>query len=487
MRSRPFILLGVFSLVLFVAVACAGRSTPPPDPINGEQTAIAQTVEAERAIAQAVAATLTAGAVPADATQAPTATAAAPNADATVAPATNTSSPPTATPPPPTNTPTPERLVITESDTDGDDGNDFIRGSSQSNGGRVVLLPGFPPEAVTDTPVFNGRMALRVEVFDTRRGQNDGDGIQTVTFTIVDNFTGEPVYSNVEEQHPFCLFGGNDPLCTTFVFAQNGLRWPNGEPMFNDGYTVNIDILALNGDETQWRWLFQLAGAADRPVNGGGTAGSNFSGSWYTNFAEVALQQNGTEVIGSYARYGFNEQIPLQGEVSGQTLSGFFGNNSADRFTFTLSSDGNTFDGSWLFRTDGRERQWCGIRVGLGALPDGCGFSGDWLTISDYEPASQPTARLQQVGPNVSGTFFNGSGSGTIIGNLGEAGDVRHHALSGIYTIGGNSGPMRWDLLDFNSDQFSGCWVNQEGAHEWCGWRPGGSQPAQCFPTEGCP
>lgn len=485
MQRRHHVTFGFLSVMLFVLLSCTERAVPTPNPMMGEQTAIAQTVAAERAIAQAVAATLTADATTVDVTP--------PTATATVAEAaTNTSAPPTSTPAVPTNTPTPERLVITESDTDGDDGNNFIRGSSQRNNGRVVLLPGLQPNEVTDTPVFNGQMALRVEVFDTRRGQNDGDGIQTVTFTIVDNFTGEPVYANVEEQHPFCLFGGNDPRCTTFVFAQNGLRWPSGEPIYNDGYTVNIDILAFNGDQTQWRWLFQTAGAADRPVDGGGTGGSgntgvDFSGAWYTNFAEVTLQQNGNNVTGSYARYGYNEQRPLQGEVNGQTLTGFFGDNSADRFSFTLSNNGNTFDGAWLYRVDGRERPWCGIRVGLGALPDGCGFSGDWLTISDYTPASQPTARLQQIGPNVSGTFFNGSGSGTIIGNLGEAGTAPHHTLNGIYTIGGNSGPMRWDLLDFGSEQFAGCWVNQDGAHEWCGWRPGSSQPAQCFPADGCP
>jgi hypothetical protein len=87
----------------------------------------------------------------------------------------------------------------------------------------------------------------------------------------------------------------------------------------------------------------------------------------------------------------------------------------------------------------------------------------------------------------VSGTFFNGTTDGTLLGNLGEAGPAPHHAARGIYTIGGNSGDFRWDLLDFNSDQFNGCWVNQEGAHPWCGWRPGGSQPAQCLPTSGCP
>ncbi len=464
----------IFVASLFLLLACSDRNAPPTvAPANAQQTAVAATVEAEQAIAQAVAATLTAGASSPN----PTATAAPPTPTGTESPAATATVPPT-----------PTRLVIAESDVDGDDGNDFLRGSSASNGGRVVLLPGFDPAAVTDPVLFRGRMALRVAVFDSRVGETDGDGIQTVTFAIVDDFQGETVYANTEEAAPFCLFGGNDPLCSTFIFARNGLRWPSGVPIFNERYVAQIDIVADNGDETQWRWGFQIEGASDRPSYGGSNGEpADFSGAWYTNFAEVTLQQQGNQVAGYYARYGRNEELAIRGEVTGQDLRGYFGDNPADAVRFTLRDDGRTFTGSWLNRADGRERDWCGIRVGLGALPDGCGFSGDWFTISDYTPARPPTARLQQVGANVSGTFFNGSGNGTIVGNLGEGGPIPHHALSGIYTINGNSGNIRWDLLDFGSTHFVGCWVNQQGAHEWCGWRPGEAQPAQCVLNTSCP
>ncbi|MEZ4675350.1 MAG: hypothetical protein R2932_14030 [Caldilineaceae bacterium] len=411
MENKWKIEIGSMLLVALLS-ACGGNSDiPTSDPLTVQQTAIAQTVEAERAIANAVAATLTAEN-------------AAPTASATTAPPTATSAAstavvPTATPVPPTATATAEILVIAESDVDGNDGNDFIRSNSASNNGRVVLLPGLQQNELTETVTFNGRIALRVAVFDSRVGQQDGDGIQTVTFSIIDNFSGDTAFANTEEQAPFCLFGGNDPGCTTFVFAQNGLRWPSGVPIYNDSYTAQIDIVALNGDETQWRWLFQVQGAAARPIDGSTTT-IDFTGAWYTNFAEVTLQQNGSTVTGGYSRYGYNESLALTGEVSDNVLSGYFGDNPADRFSFALSADGNTFTGSWLYRADGRERDWCGIRVGLGALPDGCGFSGDWLTVSDYAPASQPTARLQQVGPNVSGTFFNGSTSGTLSATWGN-------------------------------------------------------------------
>ncbi len=480
MRDKSH-LVGMLALLLVLLIACS-RNTADAGVTaqSAQQTSIAQTVEAERAIAQAVAATLTADVA--------TATPAAPSADIPTAtrlvinesvPATPTA-PPTIGPPP-----TATRLVIAESDVDGDDGNDFLRSSSRSNAGRVVLLPGLPPAAVANPVIFQGQMALRVAVFDTRVGREDGAGIAEVTFQIIDNFSGDTVYDNTEESAPYCLFGGSELLCSTLVFAQNDFQWPNGEPIYNGDYTAQIDILAQNDESTQWRWLFQLAGAREKPSENGEY--SDFTGTWYTNFAEVTFQQSGATVSGSYQRYGYNESLALYGTVSGRTLDGNFGNDRADQVTFTLSEDGNYMDGAWLYRTDGRWRQWCGVRSAAGALPAGCGFSGDWYTASDYATAAQPTARLQQIGPNVTGTFFNGSDQGTVEGELGQAGPTPHHSVSGEYRINGARDRFRWDLLDFNSEQFAGCWVNQAGAHEWCGWRDGANRPEQCLPTTACP
>lgn len=486
--ARKFIKRIVSLAILLVGlplwVTACGGGNGAPDPQTSRQTAIAQTVEAERAIGTAVAATLTAS-VPDEVAVGATATPPQPNVPTATRSVIEESAPATPTRPAPTATTA--RLVIDESDVDGNNGNELIRGSSPRNDGRVVLLPGMPPGTATKPVTFNGRMALRVEVFDTRSDQNDGDGIAHVTFSIFDSFSSDPVYSNQEETAPFCLFGGNDPLCTTWVFAQNGLRWPNGEPIYNESYNALINIVPLNGEPTQWFWGFQITGAANRPADGGDNPTVDFGGAWYTNFAEVTLQQNGLDVSGTYQRYGYNENLALTGEVTGRTLDGYFGDNPADRFTFTLSADGNTFTGGWLYRADGALRDWCGIRIGLGPLPAGCGFSGDWITRSDYTPADQPTARLQQVGPNVSGSFFNGTTNGTLLGNLGEAGPAPHHSARGLYTINGRSNTFRWDLLDFNSSQFNGCWVNEAGQHQWCGWRPGDNEPAQCFPSSGCP
>jgi hypothetical protein len=129
-----------------------------------------------------------------------------------------------------------------------------------------MLLPGFNQSEVTEPMIFQHRIALRVEVFDTRVALTDGAGIETVTFRIVDD-QSELVYEKPEVSAAFCLFGGDEPLCSTLAFAQNNNRWPNGEPIYDGDYVAQIDILAANGESTQWRWAFQIAGALPRPTD----------------------------------------------------------------------------------------------------------------------------------------------------------------------------------------------------------------------------
>ncbi|MCE7987816.1 MAG: SH3 domain-containing protein [Caldilinea sp. CFX5] len=334
-----------------------------------------------------------------------------------------------------------------------------------------------------DKSIFTSQIDLRLEVYRTPNNQR----IDHVLFTFGDeNFA--VVHEQRENDYAYCSFGGGVPNCNVLALRP-GVTWPStGLPIVAGTYDVEIGIfLAGDEEDNPSGSVFRTIEIATPGLGGSGGGTTGFTGNWYTNFADMTLQQNGDTVSGSYQRYGRNEALALNGTVSGRTLTGYFGDNPADQVTFTLSEDGNYLDGAWLYRADGQWRQWCGVRVGLGALPDGCGFSGDWFTISDYTPASPPTARLQQIGPRVTGTFFNGTSTGTLEGELGQAGPDPHHSLSGVYSVNGNRGAFRWDLLDFNSNQFAGCWANNEGAHEWCGWRAGGTQPAQCLPTSSCP
>jgi hypothetical protein len=272
MSTRGCLAVLAFTALSIVAAACGGQATP--DVNVAVQTALAQTRAAEANISQAVAATLTASAPQATATPAqstPTPAAAATDTPAPAATDTPTAAPAANTPTPrPNPTPTPIRIAI--SPVDGDDGNDFVRGSSPVNQGRVILLPGFDQAQVEDEPTFRDFINFRVEVFDTRAGLSDGAGIQQVDFRIIaDDGTGDTVWEKTEINAPYCVFGGDSPLCSP-IDLRPGARWPNpfGGQVSNNVYLAEIDILPVDGDATQWRWRFfidspnlETAGAAN--------------------------------------------------------------------------------------------------------------------------------------------------------------------------------------------------------------------------------
>ncbi|MEJ2558067.1 MAG: hypothetical protein P8186_17970 [Anaerolineae bacterium] len=255
--QRIFLIVSLISAGLLAAACGSAPPAPTPDVEAAVQTAIAQTRVFEDAVATSIAATLAANApqITPTASQLPTTT---PTPQVDVPTPTNTPPLPTATPIPAS---TEEKLAIAESDVDGNDGNDFLRGSSDSNQGRVVLLPGFAASEVTRPVVFRDRMVFRVEVFDTRIGLVDGAGIQDVTFQIVaDAGNGEVVYERQENNPGYCVFGGGEPNCNVLVFAESGNRWPDpfGGEILNGQYLAIIDIVPVDREPAQWRWSFNI-------------------------------------------------------------------------------------------------------------------------------------------------------------------------------------------------------------------------------------
>ncbi len=317
MSTRGFItgLLAVVALAM-LAGACGGQ--PTPDVNAAVQTALAQTREAETSVAQAVAATLTASAPTATVAEVqPTDTATpvkieispvATEAPPTEAP-TATPVPPTATPAPPaaTNTPapaptaTPVRIAI--SPVDGDDGNDFLRGSSDSNGGRNILLPGFDQADVQDNPTFRDFINFRVEVFDARAGLYDGAGIQEVTFRIIaDDGNGDTVWEKTEVNAPYCVFGGDAPDSAPGIDLRPSAQWPNpfAGQISNNVYLATIDIVPDNGDATQWRWRFFINSPQLREEQAANTARIN----------QIQVQDGRYYV--DFETFGFTPQLPGQ-------------------------------------------------------------------------------------------------------------------------------------------------------------------------------
>jgi hypothetical protein len=179
----------------------------------------------------------------------------------TSAPSTNTPTPPPATPI--AALPTPTQPLYDVLEVDGDDGNQAVRGGQPLNEGRYLILPGYSPGTIDrQNPIFLDKLALRVEVFDSAHGgTQDGDGIQNVTFKLTrDGDPDHPVYEKVESTPGYCLFGGGEPNCESWVFAQHEYRWPSGQPIENTDYRLVITITPQTGDQAIWNWGFSIEG-----------------------------------------------------------------------------------------------------------------------------------------------------------------------------------------------------------------------------------
>ncbi len=168
---------------------------------------------------------------------------------------------PTPTPVPPP--PTPTQPIYDVLEVDGDAGNPNLQGGQPLNDGRYLIIPGYAPGGIDrENPVFRDKLVFRVEVFDAARGgAKDGDGIQNVKFKIAkEDDPDNPVYEKVESTPGYCVFGGGEPNCEVWVFAQHDYRWPGGQPIENIAYRAFIEITPDTGEPAIWNWGFRIEG-----------------------------------------------------------------------------------------------------------------------------------------------------------------------------------------------------------------------------------
>jgi hypothetical protein len=325
MLHRKFIITGLLACLAALLAGCSGQATP--DVNAAVQTALAQTREAEAQIAQAVGATLTASAPqnqptippPTTETPEPTPTPVQVEISPAVEPTPPSSTP--SPPPPPAPSPTPVRIAI--SPVDGDDGNDFLRGSANDNNGRAVLLPGLDQADVEDTPTFRDFINFRIEVFDTRAGLYDGAGIERVIFRIFADDGDGPLVWEWEDSAPaFCAFGGDAPTCTA-IDLRSGAQWPApfASPINNNVYLAEIDIIPEQGDETQWRWRFFIDSphlAAAQPAPAPNTARINriwvLDGRYFVDFETFGFTP---QLPGQHVHFFFDSVPPEQAGMPG--------------------------------------------------------------------------------------------------------------------------------------------------------------------------
>ncbi len=129
-----------------------------------------------------------------------------------------------------------------------------------------LVLPGQSGQ-IKDSPVkFSDRMNVRMRVWDPAAGVNDGDGIESVDFTIRvknDNDDGEVVFKRRETTQAYCLFGSDSVNCQSFIFARSDFTWPRSEVlpqrMKNGVYRLQAVINRKSGEPGRWGFNFELS------------------------------------------------------------------------------------------------------------------------------------------------------------------------------------------------------------------------------------
>ncbi len=256
-KSRAVPLLCLAFVAVF-AVACGTQAPPTQSAADRVATRVAEEL--------AIAATLTArpsqptAIPPSSAPPSPTPPPPAPEPTRAQNTPTAVARPPSPTPIPPTATraaaPSPTRILVAVLPVDGSNGNQNLHNSRSVKNGRNILLPGFAQSQASNPMIFRDRLVFQVEVFDAAAGNRDGDGIQNVRFVIYG--PNGQVHERVENTASYCVFGGGEPDCVVWVFAEHGAKWPDGADIVNGVHNVTITITPKNGAPVDWFWPFEI-------------------------------------------------------------------------------------------------------------------------------------------------------------------------------------------------------------------------------------
>jgi hypothetical protein len=226
-----------------MSLALAACGTAP------EATATPDAIATEIAKQQIIAAALTGTAQGTAPTLAPpTSTPQPADTPVPTAPPPTEPPPPTAPPEPTQPPPTPTQIADRVLPPIGD--------SNELQG--EVVLPGYTGSLENDTPVFSTAVVYYLNVYDPAYGSQSGAGIVSVDFSIEDPF-GQIVQQQTELNVKYCAFGGGEPVCNVWVFAEHGGTWPTGQAVENGFHTaVMIIHRADQRGDVSWRFLFEV-------------------------------------------------------------------------------------------------------------------------------------------------------------------------------------------------------------------------------------
>lgn len=133
--------------------------------------------------------------------------------------------------------------------------------------GELLILT---PAVKGPPPVFREALTFRAKIYDPEVERKEGKGITSVTIRIyaADRDGNEavdangnilpPVHEQIEQHAGYCAFGGGEPDCNVWVFADHGYKWPNGKPMTSGFYKATISVAANDPNKSAF-WFFTFA------------------------------------------------------------------------------------------------------------------------------------------------------------------------------------------------------------------------------------
>lgn len=223
MKRSP--LLVFLALLLAAAQGCgaapqiATDEPPSPTPVVIRETVVVVFTPTDSALEEAPSPT------------APGATPTSGQPTSTQDPPINTQAPPTDTQPP---LPSPTPLVLQVSE---------IEGPSALIDGFVLF-----PSLATDS------LFIRVEATNPSAGDFPGAGISHVDI-IIFNPSNQEVHRRTERVFAYCSFGGGEPDCNIFRFADTGYVWPEtGIPIESGFHTANIVVHSEDPENGPQEW-----------------------------------------------------------------------------------------------------------------------------------------------------------------------------------------------------------------------------------------
>lgn len=124
-------------------------------------------------------------------------------------------------------------------------------------------MPTLVPLEVNSFPTgdtFGDELAFQTLARDPAAGGDNGAGIDTVTFRIVDA-RDQVVHERTERNALYCAFGGGDDLqnCDVWRFSEHDNKWPSGVAVESGGaYRLQVTVRAKSGQQTSQELAFTI-------------------------------------------------------------------------------------------------------------------------------------------------------------------------------------------------------------------------------------